>query len=154
MSDNFQNFSTVAGLIFAQLQRSFPTPVDLDEVELAKSLGREIGEEEVSLPWENELVAELGEIAPGEDFRKFVWNACIWLRDEGFIRADGSRAATRMVLTTKALSALNATPVALEGTLGSKLTTAANQASTEAGRSAIAETVGQLIGAAVKYMAH
>lgn len=153
MAENIDNFNAVTGLVFAQLYSVFPVRQDLNEKIIADAMGVEAFEVE-GFSGGEEPIYNFGEIAPGLKFRKLVLAVTCWLRDEGFVRAEGQRADLNMVLTAKALTALNATPRALEGTLGSKLTTAAKHAGTEAGRSAIAETVGQVIGAAVKSMSN
>jgi hypothetical protein len=149
MTDNIENFNAISGLIFAQLYARFPMKEDLDEVAIAKALGVEIID--ASAPdWSGPKLYNFGEVSPGLPLRKMLWAACTWLRDERFIRAEGEFADREMVLTTKALTAMNAHPKSLDGTLGKRLQSAAKSAGTEAGKKAISETVGQIIGAAAK----
>ncbi|PVB59733.1 hypothetical protein [Labrenzia sp. 011] len=149
MADNIDDFNTITGLIFAQLYANFPVKEDLDEAAIAKALGIEIIDVS-SKDWPDPKIFNFGEISPGLPLRRVLWAACIWLRDEGFIRADGESANIEMVLTTKALSAMNAHPKSLEEPLGKRLQSAAKTAGTEAGKKAISETASLIIGAVAK----
>ena len=64
-----------------------------------------------------------------------------WLNREGYISAYGSHPAERVVLTTKGLAAMNATPVELNRSVGTELREVAGK-----GGSMNLSAVGDLIG--------
>src|SRR5690606_32164282 len=60
-----------------------------------------------------------------------------WLHMEGFTEASGDYSERDVVLTAKALTAMNASPESLDRTLGAKLTDAVKASGSEIGRSMI-----------------
>jgi hypothetical protein len=81
---------------------------------------------------------------------KVVWATLRWLREEGFIRARGDAATEDVVLTAAALDAMNKAPAGLGPSVGAKLTDAAKNVGSEAGKSAMSGAVGELVGGFVK----
>jgi hypothetical protein len=69
-----------------------------------------------------------------------------WLASEDFIRSFGAHPRQRVLLTTKALAAMNAVPEKLNRPLGSQITDAVKQGSSQEGKVKVAELVGTLFG--------
>ncbi|MEC5292992.1 MULTISPECIES: hypothetical protein [unclassified Aurantimonas] len=78
-----------------------------------------------------------------------------WLMSEGFVHfKQGSEGAAYGVqLTTKAMDAIGHTLPTTKGAVGTQLKTIAAGAGSAAGQAIIAETIGQLIGAAARSFA-
>jgi hypothetical protein len=70
-----------------------------------------------------------------------------WLLREEFI-SEG-RSLEKLVLTTKGIAALNASPPSLSRSLGSELAEATKDASTEGGKRKISELMGNFFGSAL-----
>jgi hypothetical protein len=152
MSEAISDFNTVTGLIFDQLYQSFPTPSPIRVEAIADAMGLKALEvQEGDEPWMPTVGEPYEALPSGRALVDFVDATIRWLSEEGFIRTGTFRES---VLTAKALTIMNATPDSLNGeSLGATLSGAAKSAGTEAGRAAISETVGQIIGAAAKAMA-
>ncbi|HEV7345793.1 MAG TPA: hypothetical protein VGN60_09215 [Devosia sp.] len=148
MSDtsNIETFNTLVGLIFGQLYEAFPVPVGLNTDEIAQTLGVQ-GYTVREILTGRDIVAEWGELMDGSAFWSFYSSALSWLCEEGLIRQVEPY---EYVLTSAALTALNARPDALKEPLGRRLAGAAGSAASEAGRAAIGEVVGQVIGGVFK----
>lgn len=149
---NIDRFNIVVGLIFGQLYNAFPLQVELDEEAVARGLGVAVKDESpADWPSTATRILNFDNLPDGTPVRPFLYAATRWLTDEGFIRSSGPYSTEGMVLTTKALAVLNAQPDALESKLGSKLADAAGNVATEAGRAAVAETVGIVLSAATRH---
>ncbi|MBP0439550.1 hypothetical protein [Tianweitania sediminis] len=143
-ANNIERFNTIVGLVFEQLYRAFPVPITIDEPAIAKAMGLTVElkyhDDDPRFP----PVAQIGNFDDGSSFNGMLWAALPWLVDEGYIRAQGQVRSEEAVLTSKALSILNAAPESLGGTLGAKLTGLAKEAGSEAGRAVINGVVGQI----------
>lgn len=153
MSDDapkrIDHFNTMVGLIFAQLYDNFPLPIYLDEAAIADAM--DVPKQEVDVGMLRKQY-NFGQLSSGDNFYPVLSGARIWLRDEGFIRARGELASIDLVLTSKALTVMNATPIGLSSSesLGSQLSSAAKGADKSAGNAAIGDLVGQVIGGVTK----
>jgi hypothetical protein len=144
--DNIEIFNALVGLIFDQLYRSFPIPTSINTDEIAQSLGVQgYTTSDTILPGRT-IVSEWGLIS-STSFWDLYNGSIDWLKDERFVREPEHES---FVLTADALAALNARPSSLSMPLGKRLGEAATNVGTEAGRAAISEVVGQLIGAAAR----
>lgn len=144
--DNVEYFNAIAGLVFDQLYRSFPIPAAINTDDLAQSLGVQGYTTSESLIPGRTLVADWGMLS-GTSFWELYGGTLQWLKAERFIREPEHET---WVLTAEALAALSARPASLSAPMGKRLAQAAGNVGTEAGRAAISEVVGQLIGAVAK----
>ncbi len=121
--------------VFGQLSEAWPHGVDLSSDDLVTATG--VG------PDNEDAVTEMFD------------NLLAWLRDEGLVRFTQSTegAAYDVQLTVKAMDLIGHTMPTDNGPAGAQLKTIAADVGTTAGRAAIAETVGQLIGAAARTFA-
>ncbi|MEO9336997.1 hypothetical protein ABFT80_06115 [Mesorhizobium sp. SB112] len=146
MESNFEAFNQVVGLIFDQLYRKFPIAVEIDHDEIAEKLGIAI------LPYDPpSMVITIrtkiyGEIAPSTNMEDFVNEAIEFLAVEGFLQRDGYS----IRLSAKALTLLNAPLPGLEKPAGAQIVEISKNVGTAAGKAAIGEIVGQVIGAAAR----
>lgn len=146
-SNRIDHFNTMVGHIFAQLYESFPVPRDIDEVAIADAMG---------VPKRKRAGAftelyDFGNLESGDPFGALLLPTLIWLRDEGFIRAEGrDYPASDIILTSKALVAMNATPAGLDKPLGARLSDAAKDGGKAVGNAAMTEIVGQVLGSVVR----
>ena len=118
--------------MLAQLSDAWPRRVDFNALDLGtKTEARPEVEEEAE-----ELFDDL--------FR--------WLRNEGFVTfiQDGEGWAVDVQITSKAMDAIGHAMPTDKGPVGTQLQKIAAGAGPETGRAIIAETVGQLIGAAAR----
>ncbi|MCW2286606.1 hypothetical protein M2323_004372 [Rhodoblastus acidophilus] len=151
--DNIDHFNTLTGLIFDELYRSFPLPISYFHGDKAlATMGVEISYT-TSEFFDEELPNEYGNL-PGTEIKsyRFLIETLSWLRTEGFILADGDHANRDVVLTSKALTALNATPATLKGeeSLGKQIGKAAKNVGAETGKQTIGQLVSWVFGFAVK----
>lgn len=138
-------FNLIVGVIFVELGESFPVPIDIDQGKIADIIGIS-----KTLRCELPLIYDYGDLSNGDSFLQILWYTLGWLRDEGFIRAEGDIATRDVVLTKLAHTVLNTTPDVLTPTLGSKLAGVTKKAGGEAAKAAIAELVGQAVGSFTK----
>jgi hypothetical protein len=127
---NIREFNEITGVIFAELYTVFPMLLDIDADAVAKALGHLLGDKMES----------------GRTFGDVLAHTVGWLASEEFIRSFGAHPRERVLLTTKALAAMNAVPERLNQSVGSQLADAAKQGSSDAGRIKLAELVGSLLG--------
>jgi hypothetical protein len=127
---NIREFNEITGVIFAELYAVFPDLKDINAEEVAKALGYSIGDKMES----------------GRTFSEVLSLTAGWLAAEEFTRPFGPHPRSRVVLTTKALAAMNATPEKLKQSLGSQIADAAKQGSSNEGKLKLAELVGTLLG--------
>jgi hypothetical protein len=106
---NISEFNTIAGLIFAQLYREFPLARDIDRPGIAKSMGVDAAD------WPNHTLPS------GRSLNDVMANTIGWLSAEGYTSHYGAHPASRVVLTTRGLAALNAKPSELGGPVGEEL---------------------------------
>jgi len=146
MTENINIFNQVVGLMFDQFYRAFPIAEGVNYESMAAKLG--VDAKDYINPYGvfTTRTREYGKIDGGADFEAFVDGALAFLVQEGFLHRDGGDYR----LSAKSLTVLNAPLTGLGESLGTKLTGAVKSAGTEAGRAAISETVGQIIGATIK----
>lgn len=147
MDDNFESFNQVVGLIFDQLYRAFPIAVQIDYDRIAERLDIPILLYEPPSGLITTRTRTYGPIAQSDDMEVFVDEAVAFLSSEGFIQAEGRN---YLRLSAKALALLNAPLSGLEKPAGTRIVEISRGAATEAGRAALSEVVGQVIGAAAK----
>jgi hypothetical protein len=131
---NVQEFNTVAGLIFAQLYRSFPAYREIDKQAIAGAM-------DVMGPWAEH------KLPSGRSFDDMLRSTILWLHDAGFIIASGA-SNQRMDFTEKGLAAMNAMPETLKQPLGSELAQAAERGGGELWR--IGDLIGGIFGGYTK----
>ena len=127
---NIREFNEITGVIFAQLYAVFPMIDDIDADAVARALGHSLGDK----------------LESGRTFGEVLAYTVGWLASEDFIRSFGAHPRQRVMLTTKALAAMNAVPEKLDQSLGSQITDAAKQGASGEGKIKLAELVGTLIG--------
>lgn len=150
MTKNIEYFNTVVGIVFDELYAKFPITVKLDEAKIAKTMGATVTDQSpINWPEDEPRLIDYGKLTENIPFEILLWSTVNWLHDEGFVRhlAD---VKSEITLTSKALSVLNATPEAFDKPTGARLNELAKNAGSEAGRQAIGETVGYIIGAVAK----
>ena len=103
---------------------------DINADAVAKALGHSLGDKMES----------------GRTFGDVLAHTVGWLASEGFIHPFGVHPRERVLLTTKALAAMNAVPEKLGQSIGSQLADAAKQGASNAGKLKLAELVGTLLG--------
>jgi len=132
-------FNAVVVWALAEASEHMPLPVNLSFSDIPDDL-REL----------------LTEVASDEREQARLWKESVgFLEREHYITGKPSHRDPRRIefvrLTEKALFVLDAVPPALGGeTIGSKLKDVANEAGKETARAAVAETVGMMIGAAIR----
>jgi hypothetical protein len=142
MASNIERFNRYAGHFLAKLYEAFPQACTLDSVEAVKGTG--LGES-VS---QNDL-----QHATTDPEVRFCCDALSWLHTTGYFTGDARLhyvQVARAVLTPKGFEALNATPLQSKEPLGKRLAHLVGEGSKEAGRAAIGEVVGQVIGVAAR----
>ena len=154
--ENIDAFNRHTAKILGLLYKSFPIPLCLDHEALAReALG--------AAAWEADTVRR---VVMGDDNATMptsafweesalVWHTISWLRDCGYIRTNDEidrerRRPARYVLSPKGFEVLSMIPASLESktSYGEKLAAVAGSASGAAGKAAISELVGTVIGAA------
>lgn len=154
MSENIERFNTMVGVMLDQLYRSFPVPAAVDFEEVYSAVGLDYSVKNVPSRTSDGHTVTIVLDNEGNDvsdeFRVFGLAAFEWLRAEDFIRTRSLRSSLGAVLTSKALLAMNAKLGKLDPSLGTQLGDVVKDAGKTAGNSAISETVGLIIGAAVK----
>jgi hypothetical protein len=140
MSDdppNIQEFNVIAGLIFAQLYKTFPEFVNINRGGIAKQMGIE----------GNDWGAH--KLPSGRTFSQALELTSYWLKAEDYTRAVvGSTAPwERITLTTKGLAAMNAVPSGLNQKVGVELMKAVDQApASGVNQSTIGDLIGSIFG--------
>ncbi len=129
---NIREFNEIASVIFARLYASFPVVQDIDERDLAKTLGYALEEK----------------LESGRSFNDVLNHTMNWLALEGYVHRFGPSSRFRTVLTTKALSAMNAIGK-LDQPLGSQLIDATKQGSSHEGKRQLSEMIGSFFGSAI-----
>jgi hypothetical protein len=127
---NIREFNEITGVIFAQLYAVFPGIQDINADAVANALGRSLNDKMES----------------GRTFGEVLAYTVGWLVSEQFIRSFGAHPRERVLLTTKALAAMNAVPEKLNQSLGSQIADAAMQGSSNEGRLKLSELVGTFFG--------
>jgi hypothetical protein len=135
---NINEFNQIAALVFAQLYREFPVVVDIDRESIAKVLGVSEGN------WGNHMLPS------GRSFNDVLSGTIGWLKAEDYTLAAGPHPASRVVLTTKGLQAMNAVPFPLTETVGMELRKATERASGAVNYSSIGDLIGGVIGGFTK----
>ncbi len=133
---NIQEFNEITAVIFSQLYISHPMPKTIDPTEVASTLGISASE---TMP-------------SGRTFNDVFGHTVNWLLTQKFIFSHGSFPRERVILTDKALVAMNVVPPSLNQSRGSELVDASKQAASETGKNRIAELVGTVLGSIAKTM--
>ena len=134
---HIEEFNAVAGLIFSQLYRSFPNNVDIDRAGIARAMGIE------DANWHDY------QLPSGKKLGELIAYTIAWLNSQNYIFSSGAHPASRVVLTDKGLSAMNAIPSGLKQALGTELAEAEGRAPT-VGYGAVGELIGGIFGGYVK----
>lgn len=155
MENRIDEFNQTVGHIFADLYREFPMPLDIDHAVIAEALGVTVEFEdgtEHSADGRSRRARKYGNFPSGTQSFRLISETLKWLQKEGFITSKGDMASHEVQLTSRALAVMNALPdsVANRERLGDTLTKAVKGAGSEAARTAIADTVGLIIGGVVK----
>lgn len=151
MKSNIDFFNEIVGHLFDNLYKSFPVPVDINDEIYALALGCEIIDSTpADWPKEAGRILNFSDLNDGLPLRTLLFSSLTWLREEGFIIAQGDSAILKVRLTARALTVLNAAPSSLEPKLASKLADAVKGSAVEAGRSILGEVVGQIVGGVAK----
>jgi hypothetical protein len=137
---NIDDFNKIVGLIFAQLYRAFPAPVDIDRHAIARALGVPDGE------WPTYAMPS------GRTFYDLLSNTIGWLQLEGYTKYFGDYPAENVILTTKGLQAMNAVPSPLKERVGVELQRAAGGSSGTHDWSRIGDLIGGIFGGYTKSM--
>jgi hypothetical protein len=138
---NIAEFNLIVGLIFAQLYEAFPVLVPIiDREAIAKIMGVEPG------AW------AAHKLPSGRSFSEVLAHTMSWLAAQNYIIAAGSHPAERVTLTDKGLSALNAMPSGLGGTVGQELVKASSEPSRR-DWAQLGELVGGMFAGAAKGLA-
>jgi hypothetical protein len=133
LPDNITEFNTIAGSIFAQLYQAFPVRIDISKFAVERVMNVDASEK----------------LPSGRSLTEVLASTIDWLIMEGYINAvDDLIPASRVTLTKKGLSAMNAVPSGLEQPLGTALAQAAKQP--QSGGTRIAELIGSLLGSFTK----
>ncbi|PLX37100.1 MAG: hypothetical protein C0606_11360 [Hyphomicrobiales bacterium] len=149
MPRNIDLFNEVVGLIFAQLYESFPVVTEIDRRMIGEGLGLKLLHDTPG-PLGTKSI-KFADPIDGMKFDDFLRSAASWLVSEGFVRSLHGDCLSHIVLTSKALAALNMMPEVVEAkTPGTSLTELANDVATDTRRAAITKIVGEVIGYAVK----
>jgi hypothetical protein len=134
---NIDDFNKIAALVFAQLYREFPIPVDIDRAGIAKALG-------VEKDWANFMLPS------GRSFDAMLNATVGWLKADEYTIASGHHPSMKVVLTTKGLRAMNAVPSPLKETVGTELRKATETNSGAFDLSKIGDLIGGTIGGLMK----
>ena len=127
---NIREFNQITGVVFAQLYSSFPIVRDIDPNEVAKALGHNLTDK----------------LESGRTFNEMLAYTLAWLVSQGFIYAAGAHPRERVVLTARALAAMNANPALIGGgSYGAGIVDAAKDSS-EAGKRKLSELTASLLG--------
>jgi hypothetical protein len=127
---NIREFNEITGVVFAQLYAVFPMIQDIDAEVVARALGHSLGDK----------------LESGRTFGDVLAHTVGWLTSEEFIRSFGAHPRQRVLLTTKALTAMNAIPEKLDRPIGPQLTEVVERGSSQEGKVRLAELVGTLFG--------
>jgi hypothetical protein len=131
LPSNMRDFNEITAVIFARLFKAFPVPLTLNPDEIAGVLG----------------LTDRQQVMPsGRAFYEVLNHTVQWLIKEDFVRSQGHFPVERMVLTTKGMAALNIVPPSLNRPLGSEIAEATKEASTEGGKTKIAELMSDFFG--------
>jgi hypothetical protein len=132
---NISEFTTITGLVFAQLYGQFPVAVDLDRAAIESAMGTASSSSNV--------------LQSGRPFTEVFVHSLNWLSNEGYVRSAGLLPYEKVTLTTKGLATLNAIPQGLSTTIGSTLATNASAGNW----SSVGDLVGGIIGGVTKSIA-
>jgi len=161
--ENIDLFNQYTAQILAKLYKNFPKPIELDHADFASAF---VGDN----AWEIDDLRAVVEKSPlGEEPKKrtpkfnqqsdLAWHTIQWLRECDYIRTNENahndrRKVYKYVLSPKGLEALDAIPKSIDSkqTIGEQIVEGVGSAAGEAGRSALKELVGQVIGAATRSM--
>ena len=131
---NIDDFNKIAALVFAQLYREFPVPVDINREVIAKAM--DVPEKD----WGNFVLPS------GRSFAAMLNTTIGWLKADEYTIASGHHPSMKVVLTTKGLRAMNAVPSPLKETVGTELRKATETNSGAFDVSKIGDLIGGTIG--------
>jgi hypothetical protein len=140
-----QEFNTVAALVFAQIDPSFPVVIKIDRDAVAKAMGvKSVGS--ISLDWAHRLTS-------GRAVSDVVAHTILWLIKEDYIQSAGLFPGERATLTEKGMRVMSFIPNGLSEYLGEKLVAeTSNQEKPLFNISAIGDLIGGAIGGFTKSM--
>lgn len=154
--ENIDAFNRYTAQVLGLLYKCFPIPLCLDHEALAReTLGAAASEADTV---RQVVTGDENATRPTSAFRDeaaLVWHTICWLRDCDYIRTNDEidrerRRPAKYVLSPKGFEVLSMIPASLESktSYGERLAAAAGSASGAAGKAAISELVGTVIGAA------
>jgi superfamily I DNA/RNA helicase len=108
---NISEFNTITGLVFTQLYKEFPVPVNLDRAAIESAM--------------NVASSSSHVLQSGKSFTEVFVHSLNWLSKEGYVRSAGPLPHQQVTLTIQGLATLNAIPQGLSTTIGSTLATTA-----------------------------
>jgi hypothetical protein len=110
---------------------------DIDQAGIARAM------EVVGTDWANHILPS------GRSFNEILVHTISWLKNHGYIIAGGGCPWSRVALTEKGLSAMNAVPSQLKESVGAELKKAVDKGST-IDLSAIGDLIGGMFGGFTK----
>jgi hypothetical protein len=131
---NIDDFNKIAALVFAQLYREFPVPVDINREVIAKAM--DVPEKD----WGNFVLPS------GRSFAAMLNTTIGWLKANEYTMASGADPSKSVILTTKGLRAMNSVPSPLRETVGTELREATETHSGAFDLSRIGDLIGGTIG--------
>jgi hypothetical protein len=131
---NIDDFNKIAALVFAQLYREFPVPVDINRAVIARTLGAP------EKDWGSFMLPS------GRSLDVMLSPTIGWLRADEYTMAPGADPSKSVILTTKGLRALNSVPSPLRETIGTELREATETHSGAFDLSRIGDLIGGTIG--------
>jgi hypothetical protein len=154
--DNIDLFNAATAAIFDFLLSNFPVYMDVSPQALGNALS----------PFLATAMEDRGARQKGKTYlltsamseRDYLPEVTNWLSVEGFLHRDQrmemyggvSRQGSGFQLSSTTLSILNSTPKGLTQPLRKQLKSVVGGAATEAGKAAIGEVIGQIVGAAAR----
>jgi hypothetical protein len=135
---NIDDFNKIAALIFAQLYREFPVPVDINRAVIARALGAP------EKDWGNFMLPS------GRSVDAMLNTTTGWLKADEYTMAFGPSPSQSVVLTTKGLRVMNAVPSPLKESIGTELRRATETHSGALDLSKIGDLIGGTIGGLMK----
>jgi hypothetical protein len=106
---NVQAFNEITAMLFGRLYGSFPVTMDISPDAVAHALG---------------LQDRQARMSSGRAFNEVLSHTVQWLIKEDFVRSEGIFPLERVVLTAKAMAAMNRVPPSIIQPLGSELANA------------------------------
>jgi hypothetical protein len=132
---NIDEFNKIAAMVFAQLYKEFPVPIDINREVIAKAM--DVPEKD----WGNFTLPS------GRSFAVILNTTIGWLKAAEYtMTSDPANPSKSVILTTKGLRALNSVPSPLRETIGTELREATETHSGAFDLSRIGDLIGGMIG--------